>query len=457
MNRFAASSLLSPLQGFVLPPISVRETETAESEGTVTPQQSPRPSAMPPIEAIPDISDSYSRSIRQPMSLNSMHASTIRQTARPVTPSTMDPAPSPSITPKKSKLASLASNRSIPRTESLASTSAESTSMKTLRSVPLSSSSSLKSLSTAPLPRRTETRSLRRHDEHERERPARQPKAPPLQSTPSPESIVARPQAPTPAMAQRGRDLASTTNSDSPTLSTLGNVISQPQKPASKLALLAQTKAANAYPKAKQPKVMGPPLVRTKYLTPTSNTSVMTTAITTYMQTPDTMLALSTLALPPSYPPSQSSTGAKPTAGLTKLASKAKKGHQSRTVVEPSAETAPPRVVDPIYRSNGKGYRASPSAFASVLLDKEQLIEGATIQRPVSTTKHNRRRSGDRKSQIISHQTFKSSRHAAEFDKPSPDDIVLNARHGTSLGDRHSKQTTRNPTTGRSGALPPKA
>lgn len=261
---------------------------------------------------------------------------------------------------------------------------------------------------------------------------------------------VDRPAAPIPSHSQ-------SSNADAPTA-----------RPTSKLALLAQSKSADIPPKVKRPKVMGPPYAQTQYLTPTSNSSAMTTAITTYMQTPDTMLKMSRTDLPPSYPPVKPSgnlvSGGGGPGKLSKLAIKAKHT-QRRPIadVEPTDGDSPDigaLPVDPIYGVRG-AVTASPSTFADLLVNRDpERSEAAMKAEELERRSDEKRRRKHRRDALLpSHLLSSASSADAQgfaFDVPSPDDVVLNARRGTSLSSAqastrhsagHSSRLTSSPDT----------
>lgn len=203
-----------------------------------------------------------------------------------------------------------------------------------------------------------------------------------------------------------------------------------PAKPKSKLALLAQQKvSANQAPKLPAPK--------TEYLVPTANGATATTAITTSYQS---LFSLTDPKRPAFIPkldvaplPTAAATQVKRT---SKLAMKVKKVGEKSTVRTPVEEPEEPTAsLSPIFQDTSRS-RASPSAFASVLM-RDDLMLFKPIRRSKSERRsgsggfESRPTSHVRKSEaIVSNLTPPS---AFAFDSPSPDDIVFNARRGTAL------------------------
>jgi len=252
-------------------------------------------------------------------------------------------------------------------------------------------------------------------------------------------------------------------------------------RPMSKLALLAQQKAEARGPKLPEPS--------TEYLTPIANGPTVTTAITTSYQSlwsltdPNRSNMIPRLdvvpigAKPPKTPQSPSSPpSASSEKKQSKLALKAKRGHEKSLVKPespvPEVEDVPP--VLPIFQPSPVIARASPSAFASVLLDGQispqppakgstkapSVVDGEVTQSSRTADNVSSRRSktaSSRAPSVVSSSTVsidscdshphrKKKKHIAPpsatgstvtkgfaFDSPSPDDIVLQARQGTKL------------------------
>ncbi|KAI0047267.1 hypothetical protein FA95DRAFT_1260810 [Auriscalpium vulgare] len=254
---------------------------------------------------------------------------------------------------------------------------------------------------------------------------------------------------------------------------TSGNVATTPKdRQPSKLAKLAQAKSKQQGPWS--PKLKPPPhsllhSSHTEYLTPIANGPTATTAITTSYQTLDHLISPARSALPPSFPPSSNSipstspVGEKP----SKLAMKARKSKQKTVEDERAYLPVPTMFLPETNRS-----RASPSDFASLLVKRELLTKVGhqggkgerrekTGQEPRSSrsrsrTRHHRKGSEEHKSAPIIPDEFRSkakrsssskahprhhglpdpsivSQKAFAFDVPSPDEVVFNARKGTSM------------------------
>lgn len=244
----------------------------------------------------------------------------------------------------------------------------------------------------------------------------------------------------------------------------------------SKLALLAQSKA-------KQPPEtivswVRPPSattrrsrvldaqehnVRTKFVTPIGNGPTATTAITTSYQSLGNLISRGVSGLPPSFPPptdeSRSTPSPAPTTSSTastqsrpksnasqkppsvsksasssthsrpsKLAMRIKQTQQQGGIPEAEVVEDMGDPTKPIFLPTGEP-NAKPSPFASVLLDEDE-----------SGKKSRRKRDSVRKSRRDTQESpsMKAGGHIASipafaFDVPSPDDIVFNARKGTSL------------------------
>ncbi|TDL29763.1 hypothetical protein BD410DRAFT_39956 [Rickenella mellea] len=340
-----------------------------------------------------------------------------------------------SATPKKSKLASLASSRSSQARTDISATFDESGSAATYPALRPSQGSE-SSMSSMPSPntqrqidiggnpRASSETSAWENAKHKMTRVTKTAPVPsPISTTLNPE----RPSAPTPTQSQRNDVLPAITPTDAEELTPQKQSQTRPQ---SKLALLAQTKTYTMPPKMKRPKVMGPPYAHTEYLTPTSNSNNMTTAITTYIQTPDNMLEMSRAALPPSYPPFQTS---KP----SKLAAKVKRSQRQQTPSQElitDGEFSNPKP-DPIYDGRLGYSRASPSAFASLLVDDLDIYQGKHgKERSLDEQEERRRRKQRQQALLPVHMLSPSRSSRFTFESPSPDDAVMKARQGTSLG-----------------------
>ena len=242
-------------------------------------------------------------------------------------------------------------------------------------------------------------------------------------------------------------------------------VLSSSERPASKLSKLAQAKSKGGSGVLKLNTVSSPPpstLVgtsRTEYMTPIANGPTATTAITTSYQTLGNLLSPAQSALPPSFPPAEHnlSSPSSPEPRQSKLAMKSRKPH-----LKPGSSTEEdiafvPVPVHTMFKPEGKRSRASPSTFASILLDGFPLTsdedKGHRKERREKPPRE-RRRGHDRTTtsplddsttnvKPSSHKHKSSSVKTVNlplgplgpfaFDVPSPDDAVFNARRGTSL------------------------
>jgi hypothetical protein len=242
-------------------------------------------------------------------------------------------------------------------------------------------------------------------------------------------------------------------------------VLSSSERPASKLAKLAKAKSKQGGSGAPKPNAASSPspstLVgtsHTEYLTPIANGPTATTAITTSYQTLGNLLSPAQSALPPSFPPGQDpSSPSSPERRQSKLAMKARKPHLKSGSSTEEDIAYIPVPVQTMFKPEGKRSRASPSTFASILLDGLPLTsdedKGHRKERRDKLPRE-RRHSHDRtttssldgstpKVKPSSHKHKSSPVKAANipldplgpfaFDIPSPDDMVFNARRGTPL------------------------
>ncbi|KAI9512734.1 hypothetical protein F5148DRAFT_731926 [Russula earlei] len=237
------------------------------------------------------------------------------------------------------------------------------------------------------------------------------------------------------------------------------------ERPASKLAKLAQAKSKQGGPGVPKLKVALPsspspvlPSSHTEYLIPIANGPTATTAITTSYQTLGSLLSPSQSALPPSSVPSgyNSSPASSLEPRQSKLAMKAKKPHPKRSGNNEDDQANLPVPVHAMFKPEGTRSRASPSTFASILIDGVPLTsdedKGHRKERRDKSARERRRSHGRTSTTPLDESSGSakaspkhksSSAKAAKvplaplgpfaFDIPSPDDIVLNARRGTSL------------------------
>lgn len=211
-----------------------------------------------------------------------------------------------------------------------------------------------------------------------------------------------------------------------------------PGKPMSKLAKLAQQKvSANKAPKLPAPK--------TEYLVPTANGGTATTAITTSYQS---LFSLTDPKRPPFMPKLDvvpiPATSTVQQAKTSKLAMKIKKAGERPViqvpVEEPEEETSVS--ISPIFQPTVRS-RASPSAFASVLMHEDLVMfkpskrsKDESSRRSPPGEQEAKQSSRRKKGEAIVSSFRPPSAFA--FDSPSPDDIVFNARRGTSLAQSKS-------------------
>lgn len=233
----------------------------------------------------------------------------------------------------------------------------------------------------------------------------------------------------------------------------------------SKLARLAQAKAQQSQgpwmPKPKRHRSETSDLTaqkaHTEYLTPIANGPTATTAITTTYQ------SLASLARPSRSDPDPHGTvdmfaprrsSAEPK--HSKLAAKSRRAQQIQEA-QPAPEPEPAlSALDlPMFTPMNMQSRASPSAFASLLLSDEP----SPLEAKLPKTKHKEstrarehrevvekpRRRMHKRNEIPLPPGPKSSSQDFAFDVPSPDDIVFRARSGTSLAHRSSSTATHLP------------
>ena len=241
----------------------------------------------------------------------------------------------------------------------------------------------------------------------------------------------------------------------------------------SKLAKLAQAKAQEQGKAKSQSSQTHPGLIlprtTTEYLMPTANGPTATTAITTSYQSLSGLLSKHQVKLP-SQPtvaplPRVSSAGSAKSSEprQSKLAMKSKSS-RTKTSTEPEPEPEDAPVVEvPMFSSSAIRSRALPSAFATLLVNDEPdgastpgsegtyLCQHHKAQRERGYSNNsNRSRASDDDARPRSSRpgridsvlppTMPSLRGFA-FDVPSPDDIVYNARKGTSLAQRSTSST----------------
>ena len=211
-----------------------------------------------------------------------------------------------------------------------------------------------------------------------------------------------------------------------------------PPQQLSKLAMLAQAKIDPS----KKPKL---PKTTTEYLTPIANGPTVTTAITTSYQSlysltdPSHSSVLPKLNMVP-LAADASIELSSPSKRSTKLAMKIRKAHERQNAEASRENEDIPIAIPPMFEPKSINSRALPSEFASLLISEEQL---QYVGRPRNEREHKEtrsettsdtRRSSRRKHQMHAPPPAHIMQASSAFDGPSPDDVVLNARRGTSLG-----------------------
>ncbi|KAJ7162535.1 hypothetical protein C8R43DRAFT_880262 [Mycena crocata] len=392
---------------FYEPAPSMPPSETGTYDSYPSPKAPSEP--VPPLDTIPDIPDLNSKSSR--------HVA-----AQPA---------------KKSKLAMLATSRAT--TSSTRSESSRSSGMDVLGSVktypdlrpssrslrsPSSVASTAKPSSTSSHVRRAIQTAL------ELEAGDRDPLSEAETITGgarTPTQTLDRPSAPTPSKIP---EMPSSSGSPPAT------------RQLSKLALLAQ---ANKAARIVKPGKTGPPPLpeeHTEYLTPIANGSTVTTAITTSYQS---LYSLTDPTRPPKTTapfvvplPAPTYVASPPDTKKSKLAMKIKKAQEKNLPTSVPPEVPPPSI-PPMFLPKPTRTRASPSAFASLLVDDTLPSEVSDADVRIVKQKKLKEKQSEEQPR------HRSKRHPPTavphfpgpngfaFDDPSPDDIVLNARRDTSL------------------------
>ncbi|TFK29226.1 hypothetical protein FA15DRAFT_700173 [Coprinopsis marcescibilis] len=212
-------------------------------------------------------------------------------------------------------------------------------------------------------------------------------------------------------------------------------------KPMSKLAMLAQQRIDSRGPKL--------PPTTTEYLTPIANGPSVTTAITTSYQSlyslvdPKKSSIIPKLDVVPLQSLSSPSASSPPsTAKVSKLAMKSKQGQKRTKQPQEIFEEEYTLTTPPIFQTSLPHYRASPSAFGSLLVDNIHTADSQkrTPTSPSTTKSSDKHRS--RKAKPPPPSTNRPGTSSFAFDSPSPDDIVLKARKGTNLVKRGTASVT---------------
>ncbi|PPR02456.1 hypothetical protein CVT24_002005, partial [Panaeolus cyanescens] len=263
-----------------------------------------------------------------------------------------------------------------------------------------------------------------------------------------------RPQSKLALLAQQKK--AETVRTPPPPSTHLSETVpSVASRPLSKLALLAQQKVdASRVPKL--------PKTTTEYLTPIANGASVTTAITTSYQSlysitdPNTSSFLPRLDVVPIQVNAVESSSPMDVK-RSKLAMKVKRADAQQPTSPGALSPGEFSIIgSPLFPSKVNRARASPSAFASVLIHDNIILYEGKGKEPgngeASPVKKKKKKRAEKNPHILSDQEHGSrspskrqtKSHTATpvgqqsatfaFDVPSPDDIVLNARRGTSLG-----------------------
>ncbi|KDQ64951.1 hypothetical protein JAAARDRAFT_243711 [Jaapia argillacea MUCL 33604] len=396
-----------------------------------TPPRSPPP-PLPPMEAIPDIPDYVSKSSRLPKIAD-------RVAPRPLLKASESSDRSSTV--KKSKLSALASSRASSASLSTRSSRMTDFDSATVATYPALRPSPASQLSLAPSTSTSASSHVRKAIQAAMEfenldrAGSRTPTARSEASTVKVDRVPAPPSSTGQSQHRSSRESMKTISETSP-----------PTKQPSKLALLAQAKAqqnGSYSPTSKSATRSQSPgsqlhQPRTKYLTPIANGASATTAITTQYQSLNNLIPPKRSALPPSYPPTDSNPPSSKSVGRerqsqepkqSKLAMKAKKQKQiTETPIVEEPEEIPPEL--PIFMS--KPTRSHTSAEAAERRERKgkQKARSSSIQDDETSTSS---LTSDRRNRTLPPLPPLSSPNGFAFDSPSPDDVVLNARKGTSL------------------------
>ncbi|KAH8999450.1 hypothetical protein EDB92DRAFT_2111445 [Lactarius akahatsu] len=220
------------------------------------------------------------------------------------------------------------------------------------------------------------------------------------------------------------------------------------ERPASKLAKLAQAKSKQGSSGTSKPTPARSPspstLLRTthtEYLTPIANGPTATTAITTSYQSLNHLISPARSALPPSLPPGGyvSSSASSPEPKQSKLAMKARRPqHKGNNGVEDEQTSYVTVPVHTMFKPEGNRSHKGPRKEHRDKLPRERHrsrsrtkptspLDESTANVKASSPKH-------KSSAAVAKNIPLAPLGPFAFDIPSPDDIVSNARRGTSLG-----------------------
>ncbi|KAI0301877.1 hypothetical protein B0F90DRAFT_1667716 [Multifurca ochricompacta] len=239
---------------------------------------------------------------------------------------------------------------------------------------------------------------------------------------------------------------------------------SSSERPASKLAKLAQAKSKQGGSGIRKPKVPRSPspstLLRsthTEYLTPIANGPTATTAITTLYQSLDHLISPARSVLPPSFPPAEhmSSSASSPEPKQSKLAMKAKKSHQKRSTSAEDEQAYLPVPVHAMFKPEGHRSHGIPLTSDEDKGHRKEHRDKLPRERRRGHGHSNPASPLDESTANVKASSPKRKSSAAKaasiplaplgpfaFDIPSPDDIVFNARRDTSLARSASDGST---------------
>jgi hypothetical protein len=222
---------------------------------------------------------------------------------------------------------------------------------------------------------------------------------------------------------------------------------SSSERPTSKLAKLAQAKSKQGGARSPSPSTLLR-TTHTEYLTPIANGPTATTAITTSYQSLNHLISPARSALPPSLPPGGhiSSSASSPEPRQSKLSMKARRPHHKASNGVEDEQTFVTVPVHTMFKPEGsRSHKGSRKEHRDKLPRERRRSRSQTNSTsPLDESTANVKASTPKR---------RSSTTAAKnvplaplgpfaFDIPSPDDIVANARHGTSLTRSRSGAST---------------
>ncbi|KAI0002919.1 hypothetical protein BJV74DRAFT_558344 [Russula compacta] len=225
------------------------------------------------------------------------------------------------------------------------------------------------------------------------------------------------------------------------------------ERPTSKLAKLAQAKSkqgGSGGPKPRAARSPSPSTLlgssHTEYLTPIANGPTATTAITTSYQSLGSLLSPSRSASTPSVlPAAYSSASVSSEARPSKLAMKAKKSHSKRSSTEGDQDYLPVPVHAMFKPEGNRSHKGHRKERRDKLSRERRPRHGRTSPLDEPTANVKAPPSPKHKSSTVAAKAANMPLGPLgpfAFDIPSPDDIVFNARHGTSLARSSSDAST---------------